>query len=222
MKEQIFTCAYEHDMVLLFIWRLHFADYDPCEGSPLPYEYRSASDWLDSLIHERLLFDELKRPVWQEHCVCYAYATSFIVNTLTRGEGTKRLQKKSIFILLEKSRRMRRLTAPGRGTGTSPLKVTHLIKDVSTGMGVLYLPSENTLLMSDTLYAHTADRSDVPLQQTHTKQVLAFWRNGFLPKQTGLNIHLWSENSVENAALPVLRGFTPQICVLDEVRQLEF
>lgn len=57
-----------------------------------------------------------------------------------------------------------RLTAPGRGMGTSPLYITHLTKEVSTGTGVLYFPSANTRLMSDTRYAHTADKSDVSLK----------------------------------------------------------
>lgn len=62
------------------------------------------------------------------------------------------------------------LTAPGRGTGTSPLYMTHLTKDVSTVTGVLYFPCENTLLMSDTRYTHTADRSDVSLKQTRKQE----------------------------------------------------
>ena len=58
-----------------------------------------------------------------------------------------------------------RLTAPGLGTGTSPVYITHFTWDVSTATGVLNLPSLKISRMEDTLYAHTADTSDKPLKQ---------------------------------------------------------
>lgn len=54
------------------------------------------------------------------------------------------------------------LTVPGRGTGSSPVWVTHLVSD-SIVTGVIYLPSEKTFPMSTTLNAHTVERSDVVL-----------------------------------------------------------
>ena len=59
-----------------------------------------------------------------------------------------------------------RLTAPGLGTGTSPVYITHLTWDVSTATGVLNLPSLKISRMSDTRYAHTADTWDKPLENT--------------------------------------------------------
>lgn len=59
-----------------------------------------------------------------------------------------------------------RLTAPGRGTGTSPVYITHLTWDVSTATGVLNLPSLKISRMADTLYAHTADTWDKLLENT--------------------------------------------------------
>lgn len=105
----------------------------------------------------------------------YARFTSCIIYTLAkdqqkgkREQGAKRNQLPAR-VFLKKKKKMHkgilgRLTAPGRGTGTSPLYITHLTKEVSTGTGVLYFPSANTRLMSDTRYAHTADKSDVSLK----------------------------------------------------------
>lgn len=73
-----------------------------------------------------------------------------------------------------------RLTAPGLGTGTSPVYITHLTWDVSTATGVLNFPSLKMSLMSDTLYAHTADTSD-KLLETQISQ------SHIEPKQT--NFH---------------------------------
>ena len=56
------------------------------------------------------------------------------------------------------------LTAPGLGTGTSPVNITHLTCDVSTATGVLNFPSLKLSLMADTLYAHTADTWDKLLE----------------------------------------------------------
>lgn len=55
------------------------------------------------------------------------------------------------------------LTAPGRGTGISPLYVTHFTSDVSTVTAVLNLPREKTSLISVTLYAHIAEVWSVEL-----------------------------------------------------------
>lgn len=59
-----------------------------------------------------------------------------------------------------------RLTPPGLGTGTSPVYITHFTWDVSTATGVLNFPSLKMVLMSDTLYAHTADTWDKLLLKT--------------------------------------------------------
>lgn len=62
-----------------------------------------------------------------------------------------------------------KLTAPGLGTGTSPVYITHFTWDVSTATGVLNFPSLKISLMSDTLYAHTAETWDRLLKkQTDT------------------------------------------------------
>lgn len=157
------TCADKHNTVLLAISCLHLVNNDACEFAPPSYQQRLVSDRQDSLVHEGSWFDKLKGRVWEVQRLIYACFMSFIVNTLVKEQDrqmTVSLQKccfKRIALVFE-------LTAPGRGTGTSPLYITHFTKDVSTVTGVLYFPSANTLLMSDTRYTHTADRSDVSLK----------------------------------------------------------
>lgn len=60
-------------------------------------------------------------------------------------------------------------TAPGLGTGTSPVYITHLIWDVSTATGVLNFPSLKISLIADTLYAQTADFWDKLLETQNNK-----------------------------------------------------
>lgn len=89
--------------------------------------------------------------------------------------------------------------------------------------------------MSDTRYAHTADRSDVSLKHTHThtENVNQVVCQGPLKRKkpsslqhkhtntfVSSNVRLWCEDGVKQAVLPELLGVTPAVSVLDNVRQL--
>lgn len=98
--------------------------------------------------------------------------------------------------------------------------------------GVLYFPSANTLLTSDTRYAHTADRSDISLARTRKhRQNVSRRRQRPLnktkqkkepppPHPPTQNVRLGLEDGVEQTVPPALLGATPVVHVLDDVRQL--
>lgn len=56
------------------------------------------------------------------------------------------------------------LTAPGRGEGVMPLYRTHLVCDCSTVAFCMYLPLVKTSSTAVMLYAHTADKPTLPLE----------------------------------------------------------
>lgn len=71
-----------------------------------------------------------------------------------------------ISTIISSTKKVLRLTAPGLGTGTSAVYITHLTWDVSTATGVLNFPSLKISLIANTLYAHTADTWDKLLETT--------------------------------------------------------
>lgn len=78
------TCAYKHHVVVHAVCSFHLVHYDLCERSSPAHQYWLISDWLDNLVHEGLVFDKLKGPIWEVQSLSYAQFTSHIIYTLVK------------------------------------------------------------------------------------------------------------------------------------------
>lgn len=135
--DQNSTCADEHDSMPLSVHSQHTVHYDAGQQRAPPHQQRPSGQRPGSLVHEWPVPDELEGLVRKVQRSVHPHFLRHIINALKRETALsnfkyiKVLYKDSVGFKKKKNNSPPwlccRLTAPGLGTGISPVYITHFM-----------------------------------------------------------------------------------------------